>query len=96
MSRGDKPNQWDVGGTVWPKWSLPGSFGRLSTELVFLDLTAMAEQQQFYLLLGNLMSPDNTVRKQAEVSKCRRFHGRGAVNVENRPFALAALACYPD
>lgn len=27
----------------------------------------MAEQQQFYLLLGNLMSPDNTVRKQAEV-----------------------------
>ncbi|XP_070711530.1 importin-5 [Pempheris klunzingeri] len=26
----------------------------------------MAEQQQFYLLLGNLMSPDNTVRKQAE------------------------------
>ena len=27
----------------------------------------MAEQQQFYLLLGNLMSPDNSVRKQAEV-----------------------------
>uniref|UniRef100_A0A667ZJA9 Karyopherin (importin) beta 3 n=1 Tax=Myripristis murdjan TaxID=586833 RepID=A0A667ZJA9_9TELE len=26
----------------------------------------MAEQQQFYLLLGNLMSPDNTARKQAE------------------------------
>ncbi|KAG7504065.1 importin-5 [Solea senegalensis] len=26
----------------------------------------MAEQQQFYLLLGNLMSPDNTIRKQAE------------------------------
>uniref|UniRef100_A0A8D3DFH2 Importin subunit beta-1/Transportin-1-like TPR repeats domain-containing protein n=1 Tax=Scophthalmus maximus TaxID=52904 RepID=A0A8D3DFH2_SCOMX len=26
----------------------------------------MAEQQQFYLLLGNLMSPDNTVRKQSE------------------------------
>uniref|UniRef100_A0A669E8Q7 Karyopherin (importin) beta 3 n=1 Tax=Oreochromis niloticus TaxID=8128 RepID=A0A669E8Q7_ORENI len=26
----------------------------------------MAEQQQFYLLLGNLMSPDNNVRKQAE------------------------------
>ncbi|TMS11688.1 Importin-5 [Larimichthys crocea] len=26
----------------------------------------MAEQQQFYLLLGNLMSPDNGVRKQAE------------------------------
>lgn len=28
----------------------------------------MAEQQQqFYLLLGNLMSPDNDVRKQSEV-----------------------------
>ncbi|XP_038147097.1 importin-5 [Cyprinodon tularosa] len=26
----------------------------------------MAEQQQFYLLLGNLMNPDNNVRKQAE------------------------------
>ncbi|RXN01964.1 Importin-5 [Acipenser ruthenus] len=26
----------------------------------------MAEQQQFYLLLGNLMSPDNTTRKQSE------------------------------
>ncbi|XP_062236158.1 importin-5 [Platichthys flesus] len=26
----------------------------------------MAEQQQFYLLLGNLMSPDNDVRKQSE------------------------------
>ncbi|KAF5892917.1 importin-5, partial [Clarias magur] len=32
----------------------------------FLNRTAMAEQQQFYLLLGNLMSPDNNVRKQAE------------------------------
>uniref|UniRef100_A0A3P9P6W6 Karyopherin (importin) beta 3 n=1 Tax=Poecilia reticulata TaxID=8081 RepID=A0A3P9P6W6_POERE len=30
------------------------------------DLTAMAEQQQFYLLLGNLMNADNNVRKQAE------------------------------
>uniref|UniRef100_A0A8C2X7F7 Karyopherin (importin) beta 3 n=1 Tax=Cyclopterus lumpus TaxID=8103 RepID=A0A8C2X7F7_CYCLU len=30
-------------------------------------LTAMADQQQqFYILLGNLMSPDNNVRKQAE------------------------------
>lgn len=29
----------------------------------------MAEQQQFYLLLGNLMSPDNNVRKQSEVSE---------------------------
>ncbi|XP_018581489.1 importin-5 [Scleropages formosus] len=26
----------------------------------------MAEQQQFHLLLGNLMSPDNSVRKQSE------------------------------
>uniref|UniRef100_A0A8C9VPP6 Karyopherin (importin) beta 3 n=1 Tax=Scleropages formosus TaxID=113540 RepID=A0A8C9VPP6_SCLFO len=29
-------------------------------------LAAMAEQQQFHLLLGNLMSPDNSVRKQSE------------------------------
>ncbi|XP_077456296.1 importin-5 [Stigmatopora argus] len=29
-------------------------------------MSAMAEQQQFYLLLGNLMSPDNNVRKQYE------------------------------
>uniref|UniRef100_A0A3P9JBW7 Karyopherin (importin) beta 3 n=1 Tax=Oryzias latipes TaxID=8090 RepID=A0A3P9JBW7_ORYLA len=41
----------------------------LSARLVFSDLTAMAEQQQFYLLLGNLMSPDNNVRKQAEVRR---------------------------
>nr|XP_033804302.1 importin-5 [Geotrypetes seraphini] len=26
----------------------------------------MAEEQQFYLLLGNLLSPDNVIRKQAE------------------------------
>ncbi|KAM9396924.1 importin-5 [Salvelinus alpinus] len=26
----------------------------------------MAEQQQFYILLGNLMSPDNEIRKQSE------------------------------
>lgn len=32
----------------------------------------MAEQQQFHLLLGNLMSPDNGIRKQSEVSLCRR------------------------
>ncbi len=32
----------------------------------------MAEQQQFYLLLSNLMSPDNTVRKQSEVWKSAR------------------------
>lgn len=34
---------------------------------LFLNPAAMAEQQQFYLLLSNLMSPDNTVRKQSEV-----------------------------
>uniref|UniRef100_W5M780 Karyopherin (importin) beta 3 n=1 Tax=Lepisosteus oculatus TaxID=7918 RepID=W5M780_LEPOC len=34
--------------------------------LSFWISTAMAEQQQFYLLLGNLMSPDNNVRKQSE------------------------------
>uniref|UniRef100_A0A8C2M1H7 Importin N-terminal domain-containing protein n=1 Tax=Cricetulus griseus TaxID=10029 RepID=A0A8C2M1H7_CRIGR len=27
---------------------------------------AASEQQQFYLLLGNLLSPDNMVQKQAE------------------------------
>jgi len=32
----------------------------------------MAEQQQFYLLLSNLMSPDNTVRKQSEVGESFR------------------------
>uniref|UniRef100_A0A8C0HC71 Importin 5 n=1 Tax=Chelonoidis abingdonii TaxID=106734 RepID=A0A8C0HC71_CHEAB len=31
-----------------------------------LSMAAEQEQQQFYLLLGNLLSPDNTVRKQAE------------------------------
>uniref|UniRef100_A0A3Q4N4J2 Uncharacterized protein n=1 Tax=Neolamprologus brichardi TaxID=32507 RepID=A0A3Q4N4J2_NEOBR len=51
---------------------LPGSFRRSSTRLLFLDLTAMAEQQQFYLLLGNLMSPDNNVRKQAEVRRGKK------------------------
>lgn len=29
---------------------------------------AEQEQQHFYLLLGNLLSPDNAVRKQAEVT----------------------------
>uniref|UniRef100_A0A673ML22 Importin-5-like n=1 Tax=Sinocyclocheilus rhinocerous TaxID=307959 RepID=A0A673ML22_9TELE len=33
---------------------------------LFLNPAAMAEQQQFYLLLSNLMNPDNTVRKQSE------------------------------
>lgn len=39
---------------------------------LFLISATMAEQQQFYLLLSNLMSPDNTVRKQSEVRKSRR------------------------
>uniref|UniRef100_A0A493TGB9 Uncharacterized protein n=1 Tax=Anas platyrhynchos platyrhynchos TaxID=8840 RepID=A0A493TGB9_ANAPP len=34
---------------------------------------AEQEQQHFYLLLGNLLSPDNAVRKQAEVP--RKFAG---------------------
>lgn len=41
---------------------------------LFLNPAAMAEQQQFYLLLSNLMSPDNTVRKQSEVWKSFRDH----------------------
>lgn len=41
---------------------------------LFLNPAAMAEQQQFYLLLSNLMSPDNTVRKQSEVRKSFRNH----------------------
>lgn len=44
------------------------SFPRSLLAERFLDLTAMAEQQQFYILLGNLMSPDNDIRKQSEVS----------------------------
>uniref|UniRef100_A0A3Q3K9F1 Importin-5 n=1 Tax=Monopterus albus TaxID=43700 RepID=A0A3Q3K9F1_MONAL len=43
-----------------------GFISALLHPAVLLDLTAMAEQQQFYLLLGNLMSPDNNVRKQSE------------------------------
>lgn len=39
----------------------------------------MAEQQQFYLLLGNLMSPDNNVRKHSEVR--RRPAAAGGVEV---------------
>jgi len=39
---------------------------------LFLNPAAMAEQQQFYLLLSNLMSPDNTVRKQSEVGESFR------------------------
>uniref|UniRef100_H3B692 Importin-5 n=1 Tax=Latimeria chalumnae TaxID=7897 RepID=H3B692_LATCH len=40
---------------------------RRSKRLSVSSLAAMAaEQQQFYALLGNLMSPDNSIRKQAE------------------------------
>uniref|UniRef100_A0A8B9GQE4 Secreted protein n=1 Tax=Astyanax mexicanus TaxID=7994 RepID=A0A8B9GQE4_ASTMX len=31
------------------------------------SITMAEQQQQFYLLLGNLMSPDNAIRKQSEV-----------------------------
>lgn len=45
----------------------------LPSLLLSLTPSAMAagaaEQQQFYLLLGNLLSPDNVVRKQAEVTE---------------------------
>lgn len=52
---------------VRTKYCLLVSVCRLSTVLVFSALAAMAEQQQFYLLLGNLMSPDNNIRKHSEV-----------------------------
>uniref|UniRef100_A0AAY4B7J7 TOG domain-containing protein n=1 Tax=Denticeps clupeoides TaxID=299321 RepID=A0AAY4B7J7_9TELE len=42
------------------------TFPPLAASALSLDPAAMAEQQQFYLLLGNLMSPDNTARKQSE------------------------------
>lgn len=46
-----------------------------------LPFAAMAaaeqEQQHFYLLLGNLLSPDNAVRKQAEVPPAGRPGGAG-------------------
>lgn len=53
--------------SVRPSHGLPDSTRGSLLWLVFLDLTAMAEQQQFYILLGNLMSPDNNVRKHSEV-----------------------------
>lgn len=70
-SRVGKISQWERSKDVRPVKCLPGPFRRFSARLVafFWDLTAMAEQQQFYLLLGNLMSADNNVRKQAEVRK---------------------------
>lgn len=57
----------------------------------------MAEQQQFYLLLGNLMSPDNNVRKQAEVSGRNRRRFRqltsSAFVAKTREVTLATANC---
>uniref|UniRef100_A0A2K6F7Z9 Importin 5 n=1 Tax=Propithecus coquereli TaxID=379532 RepID=A0A2K6F7Z9_PROCO len=44
-----------------------GKLEATETTISAMAATA-AEQQQFYLLLGNLLSPDNVVRKQAEVT----------------------------
>lgn len=49
------------------------------------DLAAMAEQQQFYVLLGNLMSSDNNVRKQAEVRRSSRFVPRLELRLNAQP-----------
>lgn len=51
---------------------------------------AAAEQQQFYLLLGNLLSPDNVVRKQAEVTELAAPDS--APEPARRPFPAAAAA----
>lgn len=48
---------------------LPARLAPLSSAA--MAVAAEQEQQQFYLLLGNLLSPDNVVRKQAEVSDSR-------------------------
>ncbi|KAJ8787277.1 hypothetical protein J1605_005863 [Eschrichtius robustus] len=47
---------------------------------------AAAEQQQFYLLLGNLLSPDNVVRKQAEVTEIAPPAPDSAPRPARRPF----------
>uniref|UniRef100_A0A8B9QS90 Importin-5 n=3 Tax=Aves TaxID=8782 RepID=A0A8B9QS90_APTOW len=44
----------------------PARPASLSFPFAAMAATAEQEQQQFYLLLGNLLSPDNAVRKQAE------------------------------
>lgn len=68
---------------------------------LFLNPAAMAEQQQFYLLLSNLMSPDNTVRKQSEVWESFRDRFvcecvKGNVTYSSRArFAVLARAPQP-
>lgn len=57
----------------------------------------MAEQQQFYLLLGNLMNPDNNVRKLSEVSgtvasSARSFGGVWA-GLPAEPRRARSVAC---
>lgn len=49
-----------------PRLPVPARPASLS--FPFAAMAATAEQEQFYLLLGNLLSPDNAVRKQAEVT----------------------------
>lgn len=51
---------------------------------------AAAEQQQFYLLLGNLLSPDNVVRKQAEVTELVSLAGAPTLSPTSPRRALAA------
>ncbi|KAB0372662.1 hypothetical protein FD755_015415 [Muntiacus reevesi] len=53
---------------------------------------AAAEQQQFYLLLGNLLSPDNVVRKQAEM-RFETCQGKG----RNFPVSMkCVIRSYPQ
>lgn len=63
--------QWERGWRCGPAPCSPagGAAGAPPSSLSF-PLAAMAatEQEQFYALLGNLLSPDNAVRKQAEVT----------------------------
>ncbi|KAK4832074.1 hypothetical protein QYF61_020630 [Mycteria americana] len=49
-----------------PRLPVPARPASLSFPFAAMAATAEQEQQQFYLLLGNLLSPDNAVRKQAE------------------------------
>lgn len=64
-------SQWESDWRCGPAPCPPagGAAGAPPSSLSF-PLAAMAatEQEQFYALLGNLLSPDNAVRKQAEVT----------------------------
>lgn len=51
-----------------PRLPVPARPPSLPFPFAAMAATAEQEQQQFYLLLGNLLSPDNAVRKQAEVT----------------------------